>query len=362
MEEGGAPDDLNLQLDWSEGDEVEGAGTLRRRSLEPPAAEASGNEAETHDPAGELASPAARPRDPLWTTPSDRQPTPEDPSLTWPARPSSRPTTRADTLTGDLDPVVQAGDLNTMLEAMNQRVETLTGAVVTLGRRLNSQEEAKSGPGGFSSGDRIEEAIKRLERIEETVEVSLNESASLAVRAITDAAEHLAAQLTQPRSIDRVSSAAIARLEEEVSRLARQLETAGQDEDPRLQELQQTVARLASAHAEDLERILDRVEDVADAAAGNANRVPRRSVAEEQRLARVEAAITALGDQAPDGGIVGLAHQVEALRRRLAVQGRSTSSFDLGSLDELADAVVARLAATQPWRADRSPLNSPLQD
>jgi uncharacterized protein YoxC len=232
------------------------------------------------------------------------------------------------------------------------RVETLVEALV---------EASDARPADIS-----EHSARTLERLGLTVGARFEANTTTAVEAIdvavNEALERAVAQFKEmaPPPVDRSTTAAITRLEDRVAELTRQRDEHDKETKATLNGLEETVGRLASAQAEDLERILDTIEGVTPPA-------PPTDRPEAARLARIEKSLATLTDasQAPsDLGDVAeqfdtVNKQLAALRRRLPVRGRQGGTgIDDRSLSELAALVAERIQAPEvarPARAARPP-------
>lgn len=193
--------------------------------------------------------------------------------------------------------------------------------------------------------------VERVEALESSLADRFDRTTTEAVRALSSAVEQAAEQIktASPRPVDLSSVTAMTRIEDRLSELTRQREENEQATRATVEGLEEMVARLASAQAEDLERILDSVENFTAPAETPVSLVG----VDAQRLARIEAELGVLAQQRPPTlsaeteSVVGeqlasLGTQLEALRRRLAVRAR-TPMLDDDAIDALADAVAARL-------------------
>jgi hypothetical protein len=157
---------------------------------------------------------------------------------------------------------------------------------------------------------------------------------------------------TAASSPDEVTRAAMSRIERAV--------TAQRPSDSStvkaLGEIDQTLGRLAQAQAEDLERVLDAVEgrtdtpDLTPVAAQlerNAIRLERAIDALRSAPAPVAPPTTPSG--AGNGEVLErlemLGAQIDGLRRRIALRGRSTPALDDAAIEALSRAVAGRVAA-----------------
>lgn len=259
------------------------------------------------------------------------------------------------------DALVQVAD---RLECLVQRntgqedmVEAVADALDDLAGRVGELDQA-----GQSRHDHLMALIGevRSARSDQSVDLGpvTTALANEAVQALNAAGEQVAEQIraaaTPPAGQSSVT--AMTRIEGRLSELTRQREENEQATRATLDALETTVGRLASAQAEDLERILDTVEGLATPADIPAS----QSEGDSQRLVRIEAELGALARQpapvlpadtesAVGEQLASLGSQMEALRRRLAVRAR-TPALDDDAIDALADAVAARLAATKPMR------------
>ncbi|MDQ2754763.1 MAG: hypothetical protein M3R71_04350 [Actinomycetota bacterium] len=165
--------------------------------------------------------------------------------------------------------------------------------------------------------------------------------------------DRIEAAVASPPSTERVA-ATLERLERAVSTSTASRRNKEDATSAGVARLEETLERLTAAQAEDLERILDTMEDLAPTAAGDG---PRRG---SETLTRLEEAVTELLSRpAPAGGGPGdsepvaqqlraLTDQVEALRRRIALRARPAAAIDDATIAAVADAVAARLAAPNP--------------
>jgi len=175
----------------------------------------------------------------------------------------------------------------------------------------------------------------------ESIEAAVNEAIDRAVGQFKDLA---------PPVVDRSTTAALTRLEERIAALTLQRDHHDRETKTTLEVLEETVGRLASAHAEDLEQILDTIEATATPAV-------TAEPADEERLARIEEAIDTLvglpktTEELTDSvaeQFVAFNAQMEAVRRRMSVRARATVTLDDTTLASLADLVATRLAHANP--------------
>lgn len=222
------------------------------------------------------------------------------------------------------------------------RVETLVEDLIT------ATEERPT--------DVSELTSRTLERLGLSVSAKLEATAITAAEAIERAAEEAIDRAVSqfkdlaPPVVDRSTTAAVTRLEERVAALTLQRDQHDQETKTTLNGLEETVGRLASAQAEDLERILDSFETTAGLVTASSS---ERGTSED-RLARVEEALAALSGlpESTEELTDSLAEQavafnaaLEALRRRLSVRARQVATIDDASLSRLADLVADRMAA-----------------
>jgi hypothetical protein len=232
-----------------------------------------------------------------------------------------------------------------------ERIETFVEALVDA-----SDDSAEA-------GQAVTSAVDRLTALEATIADRLGDATTAVVRELTEAAERAANQIrtAAPPVTERSTLAAITRIEGRMAELTRQRDEQDQATNEALEAVEETVSRLASAQAEDLERILDTVERAPDSpgvtavslAPGDTDRLDRieeelRKLSRQPRTAGVAAGI----DDSAAEQMANLSNQIENLRRRLAVRGRPLApALDAATLDAIADAVAARLvpgAATGP--------------
>ena len=208
---------------------------------------------------------------------------------------------------------------------------------------------------GRSDAGPIVAAMERIEGLEGTIADQLDEAAVKAVRNLTDAADRAANQIKTalPPVTERSTLAAMTRIEGRMAEMSRQREEHDEAAQEALDALEETVGRLASAQAEDLERILDTVESAPAPQPATLS----LSAPDAERLARIEEELRKLGRQPKATGVApdidgtaleqmaSLGSQIEALRRRMAVRARPQApTLDAETLDAIADAVAARLA------------------
>lgn len=206
--------------------------------------------------------------------------------------------------------------------------------------------------------DTLIAAVERLEGLQTTIADQLDQAASRAIGNLTDAAERAANQIKTavPPVTERSTLAAMTRIEGRMAEMSRQREEHDEAAQEALDAMEATVGRLASAQAEDLERILDTVENTP---APPDPATLTLSAADAERLARIEDEIRKLSRQpratsvSPDidgtalEQMASLGNQIDALRRRMAVRARPQApTFDAEALDAIAEAVAARLATT----------------
>jgi vacuolar-type H+-ATPase subunit I/STV1 len=143
-----------------------------------------------------------------------------------------------------------------------------------------------------------------------------------------------------PPVVDRSTTSAMVRLEERVAELSRQREADEATHKEYLESLGATVARLAAAQAEDLERILDTIE---------ATRPPVQDDGDD-RVGKLAESLEAIADlpTTTDELVTVVSEQtaafnaqMEAVRRRLALRART--ALDRPTLEQLADLVAERL-------------------
>lgn len=217
------------------------------------------------------------------------------------------------------------------------------------------------------SADALTQMTERLEGVEATITNQVGSATADAVRSFTEAAERAANQIQNaaPASTERSTLAAITRVEGRLSELTRRREEHERTAKEVFDNIAETVSRLASAQAEDLERILDSVESISEPAAPPTVSL---SASDAQRLAGIEDEVRRLGRTQPAtwGDVDGAVHeqmatlgaQIDALRRRMAVRARSQGPvLDAEALDAIADAVAARLAPAGSRQPRATPLN-----
>jgi len=187
--------------------------------------------------------------------------------------------------------------------------------------------------------ERINVALGRLERLGKSMTDRVSQTTSSAVEDLSAAAE----QLRAAAPADRHGAVALTALEEQVAELVRQREDHERRSLKALGGMEETMAHLAEAQADDLERIMDRID-------ANAPSTVARPV-DDERLERIESALAALSGRPDDAGpadpevsqqLAVLGNQIDALRRRLAVRARPPA-FAASTIQDLADAVAARL-------------------
>ncbi|MDQ6783143.1 MAG: hypothetical protein M3063_06830 [Actinomycetota bacterium] len=231
-----------------------------------------------------------------------------------------------------------------------EAVTTRLGRIETFVEALVDAADDSTGAGTAAA------AVGRLEDLEAAIGDRFSEVAASAVRSLSDAAERAASQIkaAAPPATERSTLAAMTRIEGRMAEMSRQREEHEEAAKEVLDNLEETVSRLASAQAEDLERILDTVEGSTGAAKGASVSL---STTDAERLARIEDGLHRLnrqqkvvnGSAAIDGTaleqMVVLSNQIEALRRRMAVRARPQAPvLDADTLEAVAEAVVARLA------------------
>lgn len=137
--------------------------------------------------------------------------------------------------------------------------------------------------------------------------------------------------------------AAMTRIEGRMAEMTRQREEQSEATKKVLNDLGATVSRLASAQAEDRERIVARIED------------ELRTFSNQPKPAIDPASID--GSALEQMAVLG--NQIEALRRRMALRARPEApALDGGALDAIAEAVVARLTPSAGRSAKASPAKS----
>lgn len=267
-------------------------------------------------------------------------------------------TWKLDALAADQKDLASAiSGLVNRLDGLDQRAHSQGAPPVDLSPTVNGISRLEAKVGSLLAGDnpadeehRVALVMRRLEQLEATLTARLAHNAA-AVRTISEAIERPAAQVPHPPpSPDRVGLAAVTRLEEHMGRLSRQLERTGIENGP-VDEVLKTVSRMAFAQAEDLERILDRVERIGQLIAENTDRAVRLSRLDQDRMTRVETALLALGGQQARASIgdqvEALTEEVHALRHRLVMRRRAGQPDDSDATGELADTIVARLVSAR---------------
>ncbi len=253
-------------------------------------------------------------------------------------------------------PPVNLGPVTTGLE----RVETLLEALV------------ESGDGTADRVTAAAAAVERLEGMEATIGDQFNEAVTGAVRDLTETADRATDEIKSaiPPVTERSTLVAMARIEDRMAEMTRQRDEQDQATQEALDIVEETLSRLASAQAEDLERILDTVENVPPPPAPPRPVPLTLAAADAQRLTRIEDELRKVNRQ-PKSAIMAsdvdstaleqmaaLGNQIEALRRRMAIRGRSeTPGLDASTLEAIADAVVARLSPTALGPARAVPAN-----
>lgn len=240
-----------------------------------------------------------------------------------------------------------------------ERVETLLEALADAAASTDSRDETAAAA-----------AVERLEGLEASIGARFNEAVTGAVRDLTETAERAADQIKAavPPATERSTLAAMARIEDRMAEMTRQRDEQDQTTQEALDILEETLGRLASAQAEDLERILDTVENVPPPPAPPKPLALPLSAVDVQRLTRIEDELRKVSRQ-PKSGILpsdvdstaleqmtALGNQIEALRRRMAIRGRSeTPGLDASTLEAIAEAVVARLSPSSAGPAQAVP-------
>lgn len=240
-----------------------------------------------------------------------------------------------------------------------ERIETLIEALVDAADNSTSTEATA-----------VAAAVERLEGVEATMAGQINEAVTSVVRDLTETAERAADQIKAavPPGTERSTLAAMARIEDRMAEMTRQRDEQDQATQEALDILEETLSRLASAQAEDLERILDTVENVPPPPAPPKPLALPLSAVDVQRLTRIEDELRKVNRQ-PKSGILpsdvdstaleqmaALGNQVEALRRRMAIRGRSeTPGLNAITLEAIAEAVVARLSPSSAGPAQAVP-------
>lgn len=223
------------------------------------------------------------------------------------------------------------------------RIETLVEALVEVG-------EARP-------ADVTEQAARTLERLGLTVGARFEAATTVAVETVDEnvkeAIDRAVSQFkdVSPPVVDRSTTAAITRLEERVAALTRQRDEHDRETKAILNGLEETVHRLASAQAEDLERVLDTIESTTTESTTTG--APRPDAASEaDRLARIEASLAALAESpGQTQALVDVVaqhfeafnKQLDALRRRLPLRARAAPPI----LDDRAMAALAALISEQ---------------
>lgn len=231
------------------------------------------------------------------------------------------------------------------------RIETLVEALI---------EASDARPTDIS-----EFSARTLERLGLTVgsrfEASTTNAVAAVDAAVNQAVDRAIAQFKEvaPPLVDRSTTSAITRLEERVAALTRQRDEHDRETKVTLNGLEETVGRLASAQAEDLERILDTIEGVSSPATAPAAAKP-----DDDRLARIETSLAALAEATPARpDLSDVAEQfdtvnkhLEALRRRLPLRARpGAAGVDDRSLSELAALIAEHLQAAETVQPARNP-------
>lgn len=247
------------------------------------------------------------------------------------------------------------------MEGLEELVEGSAEAVT----RIETLVEALVEASDARPADISEYSARSLERLGLTVGARFEANTTTAVEAIdktvNEALERAVAQFKEvaPPLVDRSTTAAITRLEERVAALTRQRDEHDKETKATLNGLEETVGRLASAQAEDLERILDSIE-------GASKPTPATDKTDDHRLDGIETAIATLAEASsvPDKLDDAIAQRfdavnrhLEALRRRLPVRARGASGgLDERALGQLATLVAEHLRATssEPLRAPRT--------
>ncbi|HWG73078.1 MAG TPA: hypothetical protein VG184_03375 [Acidimicrobiales bacterium] len=197
-------------------------------------------------------------------------------------------------------------------QALDQAVRSQSGdsALAALDAQLGNIETLVTRALGPERAELLDNVIERLTAIDQAV-------GQLSDRPADEMAE-VAARL-------RRLETAVADVSRELTSAPTPAVPAAESPDPdALRRLEDAVERLATAQAEDLERILDVVEaKPADPAA------PQRGLAD-----------AAVAEQ-----LALMATQIEGLRRRIALRARPAPALDEVTIQALADAVVERLHA-----------------
>ncbi|MGI8751449.1 MAG: hypothetical protein ACR2MN_03915 [Acidimicrobiales bacterium] len=246
----------------------------------------------------------------------------------------------------------------TSTDGLEEVVEGTADAVT----RIETLVEALIEASDARPTDISEQSARTLERLGLTVGARFEANTTNAVEAIdtsiNEAIERAVSQFKEmaPPVVDRSTTAAVTRLEERVAALTRQRDEHDRETKATLNGLEETVGRLASAQAEDLERILDTIE-----AAAPPTPPPERP--DVIRLARIEASIADLAKE-PTGSkhsvdtvaqqLAAVSKQLEALRRRLPLRGRAAAA----GLDERSLSVLAALVA-EHLQASAAPTAAP---
>lgn len=240
--------------------------------------------------------------------------------------------------------------LGTPAEGLEDLVEGTSEAVI----RIETLVEALVEASDARPSDISEYSARTLERLGLTVGSRFEANTTTAVEAINEtvnqAIDRAIAEFKEvaPPLVDRSSTAAITRLEDRVAELTRQRDEHDRETKGTLNGLEETVGRLASAQAEDLERIVDTIEAAASPG-------PITDKAYEGRLARIESSLVALSEAAPAPTEFGdvaeqfamVNKQLTALRRRLPIRGRATAAgLDEQSMEDLAVLIANHVLAT----------------
>lgn len=240
------------------------------------------------------------------------------------------------------------------LEGFDEVVQATAEAVT----RIETLVEALVEASDARPADISELSARTLERLGLTVGARFEANTTTAVEAIdktvNEALDRAVTQFKEvtPPLVDRSTTSAITRLEERVAALTRQRDEHDKETKITLNGLEETVGRLASAQAEDLERILDSIEGASMPAVATAT-------TDDERLAGIEAAVAALAEAAPAPDKLGdvvteqfnaVNKHLEALRRRLPLRARGSGGLDERALGQLAILIAEHLRVTS---ADR---------